>query len=492
MYFQLLTVGASVRKLDHRTVVDGVDKVQLPLDDLEGWRARVRSQGETAVQNGARGRARRATASHNVFISVADAPASTDDLGPLAGVPFAVKDNIYTETLSTTAGSAAFAGWCAGVDAPAVGALRRAGARLVGKTNLHELALGVTSDNATFGAVRNPSDPRRSASGSSGSSGGSAAAVALGVVPFALGTDTGGSMTIPASACGVVGYRPSSGRYSKQGVIHLSSTRDEVGVMATSVADVRTIDRLIRGVDAGAEEDPPETLRLGVPSRYHENLDAETGRAITVALERLRAGGVELCSVVIGDIVDDAHEHGFSIVGFEAPRLLKNFMEGDAAALDLDLPRLVGATRSADVRALLAGLLEHPVAPEAYERAVRARTRLRAQLAGVLAVEGVDALLYPTMPTLPPMIGEHVVGGPGGDLPVFPTLTRHTEAGSFLGSPSVSIPVAEDSCPAVGLTLEGAPGGDDGLLSVASRVARLVGSASIHQPARTRSIHDTV
>ncbi|WP_375385453.1 amidase family protein [uncultured Microbacterium sp.] len=437
--------------------------------DLAAWRIRLDHGEPTHPKRASIEQANSSLQSHRAFISVAPGTREEAASGPLAGIPFAVKDNIYTVDLPTTGGCRALASWHANIDAPVVAALREAGAWVVGKTNLHELALGVTSNNAAYGAVRNPIDSTRSAGGSSG---GSAVAVALGVVPFALGTDTGGSMTIPAAACGVVGYRPSARRYSPDGVIHISQTRDEIGVFANTVHDVQVIDGILRR--ESVPTNPAGVTRLGVPDRYFYDLDDQTELAVARALETLRSQDVELHPVSIDDVVDGAHEHGFSIVGVEALADLDAFLGSAGSGLGLDLDTLVSRILSPDVRLLLTALLENPISEQTYRRALAERARLRARMSELFVRERLDALVYPTTPVLPPLLGEDVVRSPRGDLAVFPTLTRHTEAGSVIGAPSISIPVAAPGEPAVGLTLEGAPDADIALLHLAAEVSHLL------------------
>jgi indoleacetamide hydrolase len=170
----------------------------------------------------------------SVFITKARSP-EAEIRGPLDHLSLAVKDNINTADLPTSAGTPALRGARPDEDAPVLAKLRKAGAIVIGKTNMHELALGTTNRNASFGTVANPRAAGRSAGGSSG---GSAAAVADGTAHIALGTDTGGSVRIPASYCGIVGFRPSIGRWGNEGCVPLSPTRDTIGILANTVTDV--------------------------------------------------------------------------------------------------------------------------------------------------------------------------------------------------------------------------------------------------------------
>lgn len=388
--------------------------------------------------------------------------------GELAGIPFAVKDNIDVAGFPTTAGSPAF-GSTPSVDAGVVSALRTAGAVVVGKTNMHELAFGITSNNAAFGPVRNPADPTRSAGGSSG---GSAATVALGTVPFSLGTDTGGSITVPASFCGVVGFRPSSGRYPSDGVVGLSWSRDTIGIHARSVADARIIDRVITRSPAT----PPRALSdlvIGVPRRRYDDVDPEVAAVAERSLAALAAAGVRLVDVDIPNDLEIGAGPGLELVLFEADRLLVARAAADGNPVTL--ATLAGSIASPDVKGLAEMIGANPFPPEAYEAARAARWGLRQAYAELFAT-GIDAIVAPSCAVLPPAVGnDDVVELNGRDVPVFATVTRNTAPGTVAGVPMLTLPagVGESGLP-IGMTFEAAFFEDAALLSLGELVEEIV------------------
>src|SRR3954453_5829376 len=216
--------------------------------------------------------------------------------GPLAGLPIVVKDNINTRDYPTSGGTPALHGVHPRTNAPSFEALFKAGAIIIGKTNLHELAFGITSTNLSpfAGPVRNPYDTTRIPGGSSG---GTAGPIAAGIVTCGLGTDTGGSTRIPAALTGIVGLRPSVGnggaqrRYNDPNmVVPISHTRDTVGPMGRSVADVALLDSVITGSRlAGAE--PLRGKRFGIPSSFWSGLDRDVENVMKVARQKLEGAG---------------------------------------------------------------------------------------------------------------------------------------------------------------------------------------------------------
>jgi aspartyl-tRNA(Asn)/glutamyl-tRNA(Gln) amidotransferase subunit A len=230
-------------------------------------------------------------------------------LGPLAGVPIAVKDALCTADQPTTCGSRFLEGYVPPYDAEAVRRLRDAGAVIIGKTSLDEFAMGGSNENSAFGPVRNPWDPGRAPGGSSG---GSAASVAAGMAPAAIGSDTGGSIRQPAGLCGITGLKPTYGRVSRRGLVAFASSLDQIGPMARSADDCSLLLEVLAGHDAGdstsLDEPVPaygsllegslEGIRIGrVPAHFEKGLDPEVRRAVEEAFAVYRAAGATIVDV---------------------------------------------------------------------------------------------------------------------------------------------------------------------------------------------------
>ena len=417
-----------------------------------------------------------ATLTHGVFISLSSlgvqAPPELAD-SPLLGIPFAVKDNIDVLGLPTTGGTELLRSSFPKGTATVVSRITGAGAVVVGKTNLHELAFGITSNNGSFGPVRNPHDSERSAGGSSG---GSAVAVALGIVPFALGTDTGGSMQIPAAHCGIVGMRPSTGRYPADGVLRLSPTRDTIGVMASTVSDVAFIDGIITGEGQLSATDLA-TVRLGVPaSGFFIGVDARIRDRFDALRHSLEEAGVTTVEFDSDPIHALATRCGAPITFYESEREIVAYL----SSLPLPYARSTltdvrDASLSPDVQKILVHMLEMPVTEAQYDLALQQRADLQALFSDLLAHNNLNALFFPTVPILAPPLGDDYTTLLNGDpVPVFETSIRHTGPGSIAGLPAISIPGGRIVGLPFGVTLESEPGSDRRLLSLASEIFSLL------------------
>ena len=223
--------------------------------------------------------------------------------GPLHGVPLAIKDNIDQAGVVCSAGSRAYDDRVPAVDAPVVTALERSGAVIVGRTNMNELADGVTGENPHYGDVHNPA---RAGFRAGGSSSGSAAAVADGSVVGALGTDTGGSVRIPAALCGVVGFKPSAGTLSTRGVLPLSTSLDHVGVITRGVRDAARLLSAMVGGDThgliGAGKATIEGTRIGVLEGFADRAESDVAILFAAALAQLERAGARLVPVAAPDL----------------------------------------------------------------------------------------------------------------------------------------------------------------------------------------------
>jgi Asp-tRNA(Asn)/Glu-tRNA(Gln) amidotransferase A subunit family amidase len=399
---------------------------------------------------------------------------------PLCGIPIAIKDNIDTSALPTTAATGALAGRRPRRNAPVAQRLFDAGALLAGKANMHELAFGITGNNRVTGPARNPYDPAMIAGGSSS---GSAVAVAARIVPAALGTDTGGSLRIPAALCGIVGFRPTVGRYPGGGMIRLSHTRDTAGAMARSVADVAVLDGILAGADP--ENDVPagtlSGVRIGIPRKpFFEDLDAEVENLTDSFLAIMQQNGAILVDVDAAEIAALNLAVSFPVVLYECMRALPASLRDDSRTYTIEM--ILEGVGSPDVRAVLASQLgPDAISPEAYRQALEVeRPRLQAAYRALFATHGLEALVFPTTPLPARPIGEDdSVLLNGTRVPTFATYIRNTDPASNAGIPGISIPIgltAQDL--PVGIEFDGPERSDRNLLRLAAAAEAYVGTFS--------------
>jgi aspartyl-tRNA(Asn)/glutamyl-tRNA(Gln) amidotransferase subunit A len=396
--------------------------------------------------------------------------------GRLAGVPIALKDLFDTSGVRTTAGSRFFGGRVPDGDAAVVERLRGAGAIVLGKLNMHEWALGVTNVNPHYGACRNPRAVDRITGGSSG---GSAAALAAGMCFGALGSDTGGSIRIPASLCGVVGCKPTYGRVSLRGVVPLSWSLDHAGPMARDVSDVALMLEIIAGhdrADPGSADRPTDDytsgldagvngVRLGViADEWLGEIEPEVRAAVRQAIDVLASAGASVEELAAPELPEAARLNGL-VTTADAATFHRERMEQSPEGFGQDV--LTRLRRGAAY-----GATE-------YAQARRQQTVLRHTFSSWFAGHGgaFDAVLLPTTPCAAPRIeGLDAVA-------MAPVLTRLTAPFNFTGLPALSVPCGETSegLP-VGLQIVGAPWTERRVLQV-GRAYELAAARNVSRPA---------
>jgi aspartyl-tRNA(Asn)/glutamyl-tRNA(Gln) amidotransferase subunit A len=441
--------------------VSPVEVTRACLERIERFDGRLRSfitvDAERAL---ATARTREAEARHGRLV------------GPLHGVPLAYKDLCAVPGLPTSCGTALPDYFQAPRPATAVARLVAVGAITLGKLNMSELALGPFGDNAHHGNAETPWRPGHVAGGSSSGSG---AAVAAGLALGALGTDTGGSIRLPAACCGIVGLKPTYGRVSRAGAMPLSWSLDHIGPMTRTVADAALLLGLIAGADrddptashrpvpdyAAALETPVAGLAIGVPRGFHwEGVDPEVARGVRAAVEMLAGLGCRVSEVALPD----------PTVMNEVCNVI---VRSESAALHAALLRVTPARLQPVVRARLeAGLA---ISAHDYLQALRLRGRLtREVVGGVLAA--VDVLVCPTIPEAAPAIAQVTAGTPAEVVERMGRFSRLTRPWNGLGLPALSLPCGftADGRP-IGLQLAGRPFDEATLLRLGHAYERVAG-----------------
>jgi Asp-tRNA(Asn)/Glu-tRNA(Gln) amidotransferase A subunit family amidase len=391
---------------------------------------------------------------HNAIVRLVAVDGGVQRTGALSGVPVAVKDLIDVVGVPTRCGSAVLADAPpAREDAAVVAGLRAAGAVVVAKTHTHEFAYGPTGDVAVEGPCRNPHDPQRITGGSSS---GSAAAVAAGLVPLAVGTDTGCSTRTPAALCGVVGLKPARGALPTTGVFPLSDTLDHIGLLA---ADVTTVAVAFSAL-TGCRTDPAAPITGTVVGRptdsYWRVHDPEIAAAVDRAADALSADGAALREVRLPGIDELAATYQV-IVGAEAHTTHQQWL----------------AQRPGDYQPCTAARLQAAAAHTAadYVTAQRTRRRLSAELTARMLAEGIDVLLLATTPLRATPIGARRVDAPDGTrVEVIPALLSLTLPFNLLGWPALSVPAPWVVGLPVGIQVAAVRGGEQAALAAAARV----------------------
>jgi len=392
-------------------------------------------------------------------------------VGPLAGIPISIKDLFDMAGETTLAGSVACRGEPPAVaDAPAVARLKAAGAVILGKTNMTEFAFSGLGLNPHYGTPLNPWD-RATRRIPGGSSSGAAVSVADGMAAAALGTDTGGSLRIPAALCGLVGFKPTAGRVPRAGAFPLSSTLDSVGPIAASVACCALLDCVLSG-DASTVPvpEPARQVRLAAPQQYVlEGMDAAVGTAFERAKQRLAAAGVQIDEISLAelDALPEINAKG-GFAAYEAWAIHRERLQRSAERYDPRVRVRIARGREmneADYRAL-------------GER----RAQFIARIAGALA--GFDAWLAPTVPVIPPALGPLEASDEAYASANMLAL-RNPSIANFLDGCSISIPCHEPGGPPVGLMLSAARNADRRLLAIGLTVQALL---SHHSTGENRAL----
>jgi indoleacetamide hydrolase len=432
----------------------------------------------------------RALADLNAFITIdeaavlaaagsADKARAAGSAAPLLGVPFGVKDSYLTEELPTSLGLDGLAHFVPRENADAVRSIKSAGALVFGKNNLVEMSYGLTGHNASYGQVRNPHARDRV---SGGSSSGSAASVAAGIVPASLGGDTVGSIRVPASLCGVVGFKPTTGRWPRNGVAPISHTLDTTGVFARSAEDCALVDQVVTG-EQGAK--PPgggygvKGTRLAyAPRQFLDLVDPEVDARFREVLRQLRKAGAEVVEVDLGDdfgiLTQTAtwsiffHETMGAISEFLRRHNVPTTFEAIYAGLKPELRQAWGHM------ALPGG--GGAISTEAYQTAlVVSRAEIQRRFDQVFVGHGANAILQPTTPCTAPLIEQQASFQIAEREVSHLALANHTVSASSVGLPGISLPVgfSRGGLP-IGLELDAPLASDRALLDLARQIEGVV------------------
>ena len=436
----------------------------------------------------------RALAELNAFITIdeagvlaaaraADKSRAAGSAAPLLGVPLGVKDSYLTKGLPTSLGVEGLAHFVPREDADAVRAIKGAGALVFGKNNLVEMSYGLTGHNARYGQVKNPHARDRV---SGGSSSGSAASVAAGIVPASLGGDTVGSIRVPASFCGVVGFKPTTGRWPRDGVAPISHTLDTTGVFARNVEDCILVDQVVTGEQAAEFSNGGYDLK-GVrlafaPRQFLDLVDSEVETRFRAVIRRLQDAGAEVVEVDLGDDFNSlvqtatwgifAHETMGEISEFlrrhDIPTTFEAIYEGLKPQLrqawgHIVLPGGAGAT-----------------SPEAYQTALDvSRPEIQRRLNSAFVSHGALVILQPTTPCTAPLIEEQATVHIAGQEVSYLALANHTVSASSVGLPGISLPAGQSRAGLpFGVELDAPLGSDRALLDLARRAEGVLGATS--------------
>jgi len=413
----------------------------------------------------------------------ADKARAAGSMVPLLGVPLGVKDSYLTKGLPTTLGLESLAHFVPQEDARAVRAIKEAGAIVFGKNNLVEMSYGLTGHNARYGQVMNPHARDRI---SGGSSSGSAASVVAGIVPASLGGDTVGSIRVPASLCGAVGFKPTTGRWPRDGVAPISHTLDTTGVFARSVEDCALVDQVVTG------DQPPEPTGDGhglkgtrlayAPRQFLDLVDTEVEARFRDVLRQLQEEGAEIIEMDLGDDFGSLIQSTtWSIFFHETVEAISAFLRRHDIPITFEAiyQGLKPDLREAWGHMALSGG-GGAVSAETYQAALSLnRPEIQRRLNEAFVARRVQAILQPTTPCTAPLIDQQVSFPIAGREVSYRVLANHTVLASSIGLPGISLPVglSRGGLP-IGLELDVPLGRDGALLRLAHRIEGALGNQS--------------
>jgi len=400
--------------------------------------------------------------------------ASGASLGALHGLPIPVKDSVNSKALPTLNGTGALRDFRPKDDATVLKSLLAQGGILMGKTNLHELSYGWTSNNEIFGAVHNPYAPTHVPGGSSGGSG---VAVAARMAPLAVAEDTWGSIRVPASMCGLAGLRPSFGRYSDDGIMPLTEAKfDQLGPLARSVADLALFDSVLTGDHAALRATPWRDVRIGIaPKSLLSGLDPEVERITSAAFHKLRAAGVTLIEAELPDAANASLGTVATILAYETMPAIAAFLQAQGTEITFDqLLQQAGANTRDALKAY--ALPPNRPTQAAYESALIQRLQIREEIRGYFQQHGLIALAFPPVMVPPPKIGQEAeVEIRGQKVSLLVAMGRNTALGSCASMAGLVLPagMTSNGLP-VGLEFDALTGNDRGLLALGLSVEKVL------------------
>jgi indoleacetamide hydrolase len=395
--------------------------------------------------------------------------------GTLHGLPVPVKDSVNTKALPTSNGTRALKNFRPKEDAAILKPLFAQGAILMGKTNIHELSYGHTTNNLAFGPTRNPYDTSRVPGGSSG---GSAAAVAAHMAPLAVAEDTFGSIRVPASFCGIAGLRPTVGRYPGAGVMPITPRWDTGGPLARTVADLVLFDSVVTGDMSAVTPKPLRGVRIGLADYFLSEVHPEVARVTTEALKKLESAGAVLVRADIPKEMRVGTELTRTINLYETAKNMSAFLRQQGAGISFeDLVSQAGSDIQSLFRDRVVPGAPNAVTREQYKAAVAQLAPLREAVRRYFMDHGVVMLAFPVVRMPPPLIGEDKeIEILGQKVPIRAAMGRNLGQGSCAGMPCLVLPAGMTSTGLpIGFEFDTLLGRDRDLLALGLSLERALG-----------------